>query len=406
MPKASATSVSNTLIMQQTPQSERLHIAFFGRCNSGKSSLINALTGQNIAVVSDVSGTTTDPVSKSIELPGLGACVLIDTPGYDDTSILGEQRIAHTIKVVDKTDIAILLFTEQWGDDEHRWIAEFRAREIPVIAILSQGDRLVDADALVHAVEKDTKLTPIVVSSVNGCGLPALREALAAAGMREERTILQGLVNEGDTVLLVMPQDASAPKGRLIQPQVQTIRELLDRRCTVVSCVTEGMSAALASLARPPHLIITDSQVFDAVYKLKPEASRLTSFSVLFARYKGDISTFVAGAKMLSQLTENSRVLIAEACTHVPQNEDIGRVKLPAMLRRKFGAGLHIDIVSGHEFPQDLTGYDLVIHCGACMFNSRHVLNRIARARIQDVPITNYGITIAALTGILDKIEY
>ena len=392
--------------MQQTPQSERLHIAFFGRCNSGKSSLINALTGQNIAVVSNVSGTTTDPVSKPIELPGLGACVLIDTPGYDDTSILGEQRIAQTTKVVDKTDIAVLLFTEQWSDDERRWIAEFRAREIPIIAILSQCDRLADVESLVKAIESDTKLKPIAVSSTQGEGLPALREALAAAGMREERTILQGLVNEGDTVLLVMPQDASAPKGRLIQPQVQTIRELLDRRCTVVSCTTEGMPAALASLAQPPHLIITDSQVFDAVYKLKPEASRLTSFSVLFARYKGDITTFVAGAKKLSQLNENSRILIAEACTHVPQNEDIGRVKLPAMLRRKFGAGLHIDIVSGHEFPQDLTDYDLVIHCGACMFNSRHVLNRIARARIQEVPITNYGITIAALTGILDRIEY
>ena len=392
--------------MQQTPQSERLHIAFFGRCNSGKSSLINALTGQNIAVVSNVSGTTTDPVSKPIELPGLGACVLIDTPGYDDTSILGEQRIAQTTKVVDKTDIAVLLFTEQCGDDERRWIAEFRAREIPIIAVLSQCDRLADVESLVKAIESDTKLKPIAVSSTQGEGLPALREALAAAGMREERTILQGLVSEGDTVLLVMPQDASAPKGRLIQPQVQTIRELLDRRCTVVSCTTEGMPAALASLAQPPHLIITDSQVFDAVYKLKPEASRLTSFSVLFARYKGDITTFVAGAKKLSQLTENSRILIAEACTHVPQNEDIGRVKLPAMLRRKFGAGLHIDIVSGHEFPQDLTDYDLVIHCGACMFNSRHVLNRIARARIQDVPITNYGITIAALTGILDRIEY
>lgn len=392
--------------MQQTPQSERLHIAFFGRCNSGKSSLINALTGQNIAVVSNVSGTTTDPVSKPIELPGLGACVLIDTPGYDDTSLLGEQRIAQTTRVVDKTDIAILLFTEQWGDDERRWIAEFRAREIPIIAVLSQSDRLESIDTLVHTIEVDTQLKPIAVSSTQGNGLPALREALAAAGMREERTILQGLVSEGDTVLLVMPQDASAPKGRLIQPQVQTIRELLDRRCTVVSCTTEGMPAALAALAQPPHLIITDSQVFDAVYKLKPDASRLTSFSVLFARYKGDITTFVAGAKKLSQLTENSRVLIAEACTHVPQNEDIGRVKLPAMLRRKFGAGLHIDIVSGHEFPQDLTGYNLVIHCGACMFNSRHVLNRIARARIQDVPITNYGITIAALTGILDRIEY
>ena len=392
--------------MQKTPQSERLHIAFYGRCNSGKSSLINALTNQNIAVVSDISGTTTDPVSKPIELPGMGACVLIDTPGYDDTSILGEQRIAQTTKVVDKTDIAVLLLTTKCDEEEERWIAELRAREIPIIATLSQCDRITDKEAVMKAIEEKTGLCPIAVSSTTGEGLPTLHKALLAATSHEERTILQGLVKEGDTVLLVMPQDASAPKGRLIQPQVQTIRELLDRRCTVVSCTAEGMPAALASLAQPPHLIITDSQVFEAVYKLKPEASRLTSFSVLFARYKGDISTFVAGAKKLPQLTENSRVLIAEACTHIPQNEDIGRVKLPAMLRRKFGQGLHIDIVSGHEFPQDLTSYDLVIHCGACMFNSRHVLNRIARARIQGVPITNYGITIAALTGILDRIEY
>ena len=392
--------------MQKTPQSERLHIAFFGRCNSGKSSLINALTGQNIAVVSDISGTTTDPVSKPIELPRLGACVLIDTPGYDDTSILGEQRIAQTTKVADKTDIAVLLLTEKCDEEEKHWIAEFRAREIPIVAVLSQCDRIADRDAMIRSIELNTELKAIAVSSTTDEGMNTLREALAAAAMHEERSILQGLVKEGNIVLLVMPQDASAPKGRLIQPQVQTIRELLDRRCTVISCTTEGMPAALASLTQPPHLIITDSQVFEAVYKLKPRESRLTSFSVLFARYKGDITTFVAGAQKLREITENSRILIAEACTHIPQNEDIGRVKLPAMLRRKFGTGLQIDIVSGNEFPQDLTPYDLVIHCGACMFNSRHVLNRIARARIQDVPITNYGITIAALTGILDRIEY
>lgn len=392
--------------MQQTPQSERLHIAFFGRCNSGKSSLINALTGQNIAVVSDVSGTTTDPVSKPIEPPGLGACVLIDTPGYDDTSILGEQRIAQTEKVIDKTDVAVMLITSQCDAEEQRWIAEFKAREIPIVALLAQSDRIEHASSTIDAIATATGVQPIVVSAVTRQGIPALYEALAKAGKREERTILQGLVKAGDTVLLVMPQDASAPKGRLIQPQVQTIRELLDRQCTVVSCTTEGMPAALASLAQPPHLIITDSQVFEAVYQLKPEASRLTSFSVLFARYKGDITTFVEGAKALKTLRPDARILIAEACSHVPQNEDIGRVKLPAMLRKKFGGALHIDVVGGNEFPQDLTGYDLVIHCGACMFNSRHVLNRIARARIQAVPITNYGITIAALTGILDRIEY
>lgn len=392
--------------MQQVPTSERLHIAFFGRCNSGKSSLINALTGQNVAVVSDIRGTTTDPVSKPIELPGLGACVLIDTPGYDDATLLGTQRVAQTEKVADKSDIAIMLFTDVYGEEDKRWLAELRAREIPVIAVVSQADRRDDVAQLLVAVEKETNIKPIAVSSVTGEGIEALHAALQANSVKEERTILQGLVKSGDTVLLVMPQDSSAPKGRLIQPQVQTIRELLDRNCTVVSCTTEGMPAALGALAAPPQLIITDSQVFEAVYPLKPAASRLTSFSVLFARYKGDINTFVEGAKQLKKLGAGSRVLIAEACSHVPQNEDIGRVKLPAMLRRKINADLQIDVVGGNDFPQDLTSYDLVIHCGACMFNSRHVINRIARARIQGVPITNYGITIASLSGILDRIEY
>lgn len=392
--------------MQQKPQSERVHIAFFGRCNSGKSSLINALTGQNIAVVSAQSGTTTDSVSKSMELPGVGACVLIDTPGFDDETLLGEQRIAQTIKVVDRADVAVLLLMEQVTDEDKRWYKELKNRDIPIILLLAQVDKLSDRNTAVTNISSKLSVNPIPVSSVTGEGLSDFHAALLKAVQREERTILQDMVNAGDTVLLVMPQDASAPKGRLIQPQVQTIRELLDRQCTVISCTTEGLSAALASLAMPPKLIITDSQVFEAVYKLKPESSRLTSFSVLFARYKGDIATFVEGAKVLSHLTQEARVLIAEACTHIPQNEDIGRVKLPALLRRKIGASLHIDVVSGNEFPQDLTGYDLIIHCGACMFNSRHVLNRIARARMQAVPITNYGIAIAALTGILDRIEY
>lgn len=392
--------------MQQKPQSERVHIAFFGRCNSGKSSLINALTGQNIAVVSAQSGTTTDSVSKSMELPGVGACVLIDTPGFDDETLLGEQRIAQTIKVVDRADVAVLLLMEQVTDEDKRWYKELKNRDIPIILLLAQVDKLSDRNTAVTNISSKLSGNPIPVSSVTGEGLSDFHAALLKAVQREERTILQDMVNAGDTVLLVMPQDASAPKGRLIQPQVQTIRELLDRQCTVISCTTEGLSAALASLAMPPKLIITDSQVFEAVYKLKPESSRLTSFSVLFARYKGDIATFVEGAKVLSHLSQEARVLIAEACTHIPQNEDIGRVKLPALLRRKIGASLHIDVVSGNEFPQDLTGYDLIIHCGACMFNSRHVLNRIARARMQAVPITNYGIAIAALTGILDRIEY
>lgn len=392
--------------MQQTPQSERLHIAFFGRCNSGKSSLINALAGQPVTVVSAISGTTTDAVSKAIEMPGLGACVLIDTPGFDDTTLLGEQRVAQTVKVADRADIAVMLFTTEVRSEEKRWIAELQAREIPIIALVAQADRLDNVESILRNIQSETLLSPFAVSAVTHQGLQLLCETLVQHAVREEKTILQGLVKEGDCVMLVMPQDASAPKGRLIQPQVQTIRELLDRRCTVVSCTAEGMSAALSALSHPPHLIITDSQVFESVCRLKPEASRLTSFSVLFARYKGDIATFVEGAKTLKTLDGNARILIAEACSHVPKNEDIGRVKLPALLRRKIGETLIIDVVGGNEFPQDLTPYNLVIHCGACMFNSRHVLNRMARARMQNVPITNYGIAIASLTGILDRIEY
>lgn len=393
--------------MNDTPASERLHIGFFGRCNSGKSSLINALTGQTIAVVSDKAGTTTDPVSKAMELPGLGACLLIDTPGFDDTGELGPQRIEGTLKAAGRTDIAVLLFTaDAPTETDLDWLRQFRAREIPVIAVLAQCDRLTDPARAARAVERQTALHPLCVSAATGQGIEELYKALAAVRRDEPREITAGLAEKGDTVLLVMPQDAQAPKGRLILPQVQTIRELLDKGCTAVSCTPQGLDAALETLARPPKLIITDSQAFETVYRLKPAESRLTSFSVLFARYKGDIRTFAEGAAAIERLTPSSRVLIAEACTHAPQTEDIGRVKLPAMLRRKVGADLQVEVVSGADFPDDLTPYDLIIHCGACMFNRRHVLNRIARSREQSVPITNYGVAIAALLGILDRIEY
>lgn len=393
--------------MNDTPASERLHIGFFGRCNSGKSSLINALTGQSVAVVSEIAGTTTDSVSKAMELPGLGACLLTDTPGFDDTGALGPQRIVRTLKAADRTDVAVLLFTADGSADaELDWLRQFRAREIPVIAVLAQCDRLSNPAAAAMTIQEKTALNPLCVSALTGDGIEELRQALAAVHRDESREITAGMAEKGDVVLLVMPQDAQAPKGRLILPQVQTIRELLDKGCTAVSCTPQGMAAALTALAHPPKLIITDSQAFETVYEQKPAESRLTSFSVLFARYKGDIRTFAEGAAAIGRLTPSSRVLIAEACTHAPQTEDIGRVKLPAMLRRKVGEGLSVDVISGNDFPDDLSPYDLVIHCGACMFNRRHVLNRISSARAQSVPITNYGVAIAALLGILDRIEY
>ena len=389
----------------QTPASERVHIALLGRTNAGKSAMLNCLAKQDVAIVSDTPGTTTDPVQKPMELTGMGAVVIIDTPGLDDNTTLGKERMARTSKMLDRTDIAVVLFTDEGIDTELSIIEECRTREIPVVVALNQVDRIANREALIARIEEATKCRVIATSTTTGEGIEALREAIIGTRPAEERLITEGFCKAGDRVLLVMPQDKSAPKGRLIQPQVQTIRELLDRGCIPICCTPDRMAEALAALATPPELIITDSQAFNEVYQLKPEASTLTSFSILFARYKGDIALFTEGVKTLKNITEASRVLIAEACSHTPQNEDIGRVKLPRLLRKRFGEGLTIDIVGGADYPEDLTPYDLVIHCGACMFNRKHVLSRVERARKQGVAITNYGVILAALTGILDRVK-
>jgi [FeFe] hydrogenase H-cluster maturation GTPase HydF len=313
--------------------------------------------------------------------------------------------MARTAKMLDKTDIAIVLFTDEGTDAEMSIINECRIREIPTVVAVAQIDRIENYNNIIAEVGALTKGKVLAISAERGDGVESLREAIIACRPSDERLITEGFCKAGDTVLLVMPQDKSAPKGRLIQPQVQTIRELLDRGCMPICCTPERMAEALATLAAPPQLIITDSQAFEDVYKLKPEASVLTSFSILFARYKGDIALFTEGVKALRNITENSRILIAEACTHTPQNEDIGRVKLPRILRKRFGEGLQIDIVGGADYPEDLTPYDLVIHCGACMFNRKHVLSRVERARKQGVAITNYGVILAALSGILDRVR-
>ena len=388
-----------------TPISERVHVAIFGRTNDGKSTLMNRLAGHDVAIVSDRPGTTTDPVQKALEINGLGAAVLVDTPGLDDTTELGTERMARTAKVLDKTDLAIVLFTAAEGASQLRIIDECRIREIPVIVALNKVDTLSEREATIGALSTLTKHRVVAISALTGGGIDALPQAIVEIYKQEERLITEGFCKAGDRVLLVMPQDKSAPKGRLIQPQVQTIRELLDRGCVPICCTPDRMAQALASMTTPPELIITDSQAFNEVYKLKPEASTLSSFSILFARYKGDIKLFVEGAKALERVTPQSRILIAEACTHTPQNEDIGRVKLPQLLRKRFGDELRIDIVGGADYPEDLSCYDLVIHCGACMFNRKHVLSRIERARQQGVAITNYGVILAALTGILDRVR-
>ena len=383
---------------------ERTHIAILGRCNAGKSTLVNRITGQDVSIVSDTRGTTTDPVQKAIEINGLGAAILIDTPGIDDDTLLGAERVARIGKVLDKTDMAVVLLTDELCDAERALIEQCRIREIPVVVALTHIDRIPDYPTLQASLSKQLGHEVIAISALTGEGIDKLLTHIVALRPTEERLITEGFCQAGDCVLLVMPQDQSAPKGRLIQPQVQTIRELLDRGCTPICCTPDRMEQALAALATPPQLIITDSQAFAEAYRLKPEASVLTSFSILFARYKGDIQLFVEGAKALEKITASSHILIAEACTHTPQHEDIGRVKLPRLLRKRFGEELQIDIVSGADYPEDLTPYDLVIHCGACMFNRKHVLSRIERARQQGVAITNYGIILAALTGVLDRV--
>lgn len=355
--------------------------------------------------MSATPGTTTDPVRKAIEIQGLGAALIIDTPGLDDATTLGKERMARTAKVLDQTDIAIILFTDKGFDIEMEIFEECRVREIATIIVLAQQDRIADHESLLREIEARTKQRAIALSALTGEGMEQLHGALARAATTEERYITEGFCKAGDMVLLVMPQDKSAPKGRLIQPQVQTIRELLDRGCTPICCTPDGMGQTLAALRRSPDLIITDSQAFETVYRQKPDDTTLTSFSILFARYKGDIELFTEGVKALKNINSSSRILIAEACTHTPQNEDIGRVKLPRLLRKRFGEELAIDIVGGADYPEDLSAYDLVIHCGACMFNRRHVLSRVERARRQGVAITNYGVILAALSGILDRVR-
>ena len=391
--------------LQTTPSANRLHIALFGRRNSGKSSLINALTGQDAALVSDIPGTTTDPVSKAMELHGIGPCVIIDTPGFDDEGTLGEMRIERTLKAIERTDIALLLCEGNNLQEETAWMQQLKAKNIPVILILNKADIRKDISSL---IEETLGEKPLLVSAKEKRGMEDIRLAILEKLPQdfEQPSITGDLVSENDLVLLVMPQDIQAPKGRLILPQVQTMRELLDKKCLVMSCTTDKLPQTLQALARPPKLIITDSQVFKTVYEQKPVESLLTSFSVLMAGYKGDIRQFIEGASAIDRLTENSRVLIAEACAHAPMTEDIGRVKIPRLLRKKIGEGLQIDIVSGSDFPKDLSRYDLIIHCGACMFNRKHVMNRLESASSQQIPMTNYGITLAHLMGILDKIVY
>lgn len=393
-------------------RSERFHVAILGRRNAGKSSLMNALLGQQVSIVSEVAGTTTDVVMKNVELPHVGAAVLMDTAGYDDVDeALGQQRVEKTKQAMLKADAAILVVsgepTALGGQLEVQWIARLNELSIPHLVVLGKIDELVHVETTQAAWHN--MLGEAVYPVVSHCaqGIEPVLQGLATIFHKQVSTIdfTAGLVSPRDVVVLVMPQDVQAPQGRIIKPQVETLRNLLDKHCRVICVTPHELASTLDLLKSPPQVVITDSQAFATVAALCPGAAKLTSFSVLMAHAKGDISTFVKGAQVLQHLPADARILIAEACNHIPQNEDIGRVKLPALLRRKLGDDIHIDIVGGNDFPHDLAPYSLIIHCGACMFNRRHVLSRIRLAAMAGVPITNYGIAIAALTGILSRVS-
>ena len=393
--------------LNSTPRANQLHIGIFGKRNSGKSTLINAITGHNTALVSDVAGTTTDPVYKTMEIYGIGPCVLIDTAGFDDIGELGQLRVEKTKAAMLKTDIALILCCDEDISLELEWIKLLQTQKTPFIIIINKADEIQNVDVISKFFFDASGEKALIISAKDKTGIENIREEIIRKLPEdyEGQSITGDLVSEEDIVLLVMPQDIQAPKGRLILPQMQTLRDLLDKKCIVLSCTTDKLDQALASLVKAPKLIITDSQVFKTVYEKKPAESMLTSFSVLFANHKGDIKYYAESAATIDNLTENSRVLIAEACTHAPLAEDIGREKLPRMLRERVGEGLTIDIVSGSDFPDDLSPYNLIIQCGACMFNRKYVMNRIEIARAAGIPMSNYGIVIAYLSGILDKIN-
>lgn len=391
--------------MNETPRANRVHIGIFGKTNSGKSSFVNALTQQEVSLVSHIQGTTTDPVYKSMELHPIGPVVLIDTAGFDDETVLGEQRLRITRKILDKTDVAILLFSTSDIEKEKEWFALLKKHSIPTILFVNKMDEI-DSEDIIQKIRLELGSEATAISAKTGQNMDlAFRQIELGAKVERERSICGHLVDEKDIVLLVMPQDIQAPKGRLIMPQVQTIRDLLDNQCIVVSTTLGNFEQAIRMLKEPPKIIITDSQIFPKVKALKPSESILTSFSVLFSRYKGDIDVFVEGAKALADLKEGDRVLIAEACSHNALDGDIGRVKIPNLLRKNYG-DVEVEVVSGANFPEELDGFSVIIHCGSCMFNRKHVMSRIEKAQEYGVPITNYGLAIAFMNNMMDSIHY
>lgn len=431
--------------MEQTPKANRVHIGFFGRCNAGKSTLINMLTDQPVSLVSDVAGTTTDPVSKSMEILPLGPVVITDTAGIDDITELGALRMEKTEEVVKKINLAVYVLRtdeEPTSDDMH-WLGLLKQNNVPIALFINEINEINDINAINAENEKKVELntantdkvelntadkekhksnTSAYIKSHKGLSnlatvigsadftshekrieLLDLLGGLTPLDVEGEQTLLQGLVEEGDAIILVCPIDSAAPKGRLILPQVQTIREILDYKGLALVCQTEELPSMINSLTDPPKMVICDSQAFDRVDELTPHTIPLTSFSILMARFKGKLQDLVAGVNAIKNLKPGSKVLISEGCTHRRQCDDIGTVKIPNLLKKQGHTDLQLEFTSGGAFPKDVSQYDLIIHCGACMLTRREVLRRIECAVVQGTPIVNYGVLIAALHGILER---
>lgn len=379
----------------RTSSGERTHIAIFGNTNSGKSTLLNYITGQETAIVSDTHGTTTDPIRKPMEIHGLGPVLFIDTAGINDKTDLSDKRVAKSLEVLEKADLFLYVLSLE---DDLSFVENLREKDRPIIFIAPKQDLEVGKDIRI----KFRSLNPIPINVTTDDRYKLFDKIKEIYNTEEERSLTGNLAKAGDTVILVMPQDEAAPKDRLIKPQVMTIRELIDKDATCITTSLENFENAVASLKNPPDLIITDSKVFKEVYKLKPAASRLTSFSVLMSGFKGDVDYFKESVKVLDHEVEN--ILIAEVCTHPPIEEDIGTVKIPKILRKKY-PNINIDFARGEDF-NNIEKYDLIIECGSCMFNRASVMNRVKECKEKNIPMTNYGMTIAYLQGILDKIDY
>ena len=408
--------------MEQTPKGNRVHIGFFGRCNAGKSTLINMLTDQPVSLVSEVAGTTTDPVSKSMEIVPRGPVVITDTAGIDDTTELGTLRMEKTEEVVKKINLAVYVLRadeEPTADDMH-WLGLLKQNNVPIALFINEindinainaenkGDVISDTSAYVETHKGLSDLATVIgsadfTSQDKRLELLDLLGGLTPLDVEGDQTLLQGLVEEGDTIILVCPIDSAAPKGRLILPQVQTIREILDYKGLALVCQTEELPAMINSLKYPPKMVICDSQAFDRVDELTPDTIPFTSFSILMARFKGKLQDLVAGVEAIKNLKPGSKVLISEGCTHRRQCDDIGTVKIPNLLKKQGHTDLQLEFTSGGAFPKDVSQYDLIIHCGACMLTRREVLRRIECAVVQGTPIVNYGVLIAALHGILER---